>query len=171
MSASRHLPLRQRVLLRVLNFYPPFRGAGIRVKRIDGGRGMEVTLKQRWWNRNFVGTHFGGSLYAMTDPFYVLLLFERLGWDYVVWNKAARTDFLRPGRGTVRAVFRLDDDEVEAIRRRAAAEGRIEPEMTVEVVNRVGEVVARVTQTLYVRAKGVPKRDRDNSHPEVQSSA
>lgn len=77
MSESHKLPLRQRFLLRALNFYPPFRGAGIRVKRIDGGRGMEVTLKQRWWNRNFVGTHVGGSLYAMTDPFYVLLLFER----------------------------------------------------------------------------------------------
>lgn len=94
-----------------------------------------------------------------------------IGWDYVVWNKAATMEFLKPGRGKVRALSRLDDEEVEAIRRRIDAEGRSEPEMTVEVVNRVGEVVARVTQTLYVRAKGVPKRDRDNIHPEVQSSA
>lgn len=153
-SPRERLPLRQRFLLRALNFYPPFRGAGIRVKRIDDGLGMEVTLKQRCWNRNFVGTHFGGSLYAMTDAFYVLLLFERLGWDYVVWNKAARIEFLRPGRGTVRAVFRLDADEVQAIRRRADADGSIEPEMRVEVVDEHGEVVARVVQTLYVRAKG-----------------
>lgn len=171
MSASRRLPLRQRFLLRALNFYPPFRGAGMRVRRIDDGRGFETRLKLRWWNRNFVGTHFGGSLYAMTDPFYVLLLFERLGWDYVVWNKAARIEFLKPGRGTVRAVFRLDDEHVDEIRRRTDAQGRIEPEMTVEVVDVEGEVIARVTQTLYVRAKGVPKQDRDGRPSEVQSSA
>ena len=152
-SSSPRLPLRQRLILRGLNFYPPFRGAGIRVRRIDEGRGMEVTLKLRWWNRNFVGTQFGGSLYAMTDPFYVLLLFERLGMDYLVWNKRSQIEFLRPGRGTVRAIFRLEEEEVESIRRRVASGGRTEPTMTVEVVNDEGEVVARVNQTLYVRAR------------------
>lgn len=155
-SPRERLPLRQRFLLRALNFYPPFRGAGIRVRRIDGGDAFEARLKLRWWNRNFVGTHFGGSLYAMTDPFLVLLLFERLGWEYVVWNRAARIEFLRPGRGVVRARFRLDPQRVAEIRRAADATGRTDPEFIVEVTDETGEVVARVAQTLYVRRKERP---------------
>ena len=170
MSASRYLPLRQQFLLRMLNFYPPFRGAGIRVKRIDDGASFQVTLKHRWWNRNVVGTHFGGSLYSMTDPFYVLLLFERLGWDFVVWNKESTIEFLRPGRGTVRAIFRLQDLQVDAIRSRVNRGGRTEPKMVVDVVDVQGEVVARVMQTLHVRAKNAVEEDRGVRKSEVQSS-
>ena len=51
-------------------------------------------MKLRFWNANDVGTHFGGSLFAMTDAF--------LGSDYVVWDKAASIGYRKPGRGTVR---------------------------------------------------------------------
>lgn len=112
-----------------------------------------VRMKLRWWNRNYFGTHFGGSLYAMCDPFFALILAQRLGGGYVVWDKAAAIRFVRPGRGTVMARFHIPADEVEAIRRAADEDGKVEPEMTVEVVDEAGEVVARVEKTLYVRRK------------------
>src|SRR3954471_228439 len=90
----------------VLNLYPPFLGAGIRVKRLDPDwRTIEVEMKLRRWNTNYVGSHYGGSLYSMTDPFYMLMLIENLGRDYIVWDKSATIRFRRPGKGTVVAKF------------------------------------------------------------------
>lgn len=137
-------------VLRLLAVWPPYLGAGIRVRRPDDHT-FVVRMKLHWWNRNYFGTHFGGSLYAMCDPFFALILAQRLGPGYVVWDKAASIRFVRPGRGTVTATFHLPPDEVAAIRAAADAAGKIEPELTVDVVDEAGAVVARVDKTLYVR--------------------
>ncbi|HEX6202103.1 MAG TPA: YiiD C-terminal domain-containing protein [Thermoanaerobaculia bacterium] len=137
-------------VLTLIKLWPPYLGAGIRVRRPDDHTYV-VRMKLRWWNRNYFGTHFGGSLYAMCDPFFALILAQRLGKGYVVWDKAAAIRFVRPGRGTVTATFHLPPDEVEAIRQAADAAGKIEPELTVDVVDEAGAVVARVEKTLYVR--------------------
>ncbi|RMD74179.1 MAG: DUF4442 domain-containing protein, partial [Bacteroidetes bacterium] len=93
-----------------LNLYPPFLGAGIRVRTISADyRRAVVEMPLRWYNRNYVGTHFGGSLYSMTDPLYMLMLMNVLGPDYIVWDQAATIVFRRPGRSTVRAEFELTD--------------------------------------------------------------
>ena len=143
-------------VLRLLALWPPYFGAGIRVKRPEEHTYV-VRMKLHWWNRNYFGTHFGGSLYAMCDPFFALMLAQRLGSGYIVWDKAAAIRFVRPGRGTVSARFEIPDEEVEAIRRAADAAGKVEPEMTVEVVDEAGEVVARVEKTLYVRRKDISR--------------
>src|SRR3546814_2161826 len=104
-------------LRRVLNVWPPFLFAGIRVRTIsDDYRHARVELRQRWYSRNFVGTHFGGSLFAMTDPFWMIMTMQALGDGYIVWDKAATIEFVKPGRGTVVAEFRLDDTVLEQIR-------------------------------------------------------
>jgi acyl-coenzyme A thioesterase PaaI-like protein len=138
--------------LRILRAWPPFLGAGIRIREAaeDASR-VTVELPLHALNRNFVGTHFGGSLYAMCDPFFMLMLLERLGPGFVVWDKSARIDFLRPGRGTVRATFELPAERVEAIRREALDGGRAAPEFEVTVVGADGELVARIGKTLSVR--------------------
>lgn len=148
-------PMRSRPLLdplRLISLWPPYLGAGIRVIRPDDHT-FVVRMKLRWWNRNYFGTHFGGSLYAMCDPFFALILAERLGRGYIVWDKAAAVRFVRPGRGTVTARFHLPTAEVEAIRRAADAAGKVEPELAVEVLDEAGEVVAKVEKTLYVRRR------------------
>ena len=81
-------------LRRLLAFWPPFLCTGIRVARLDDDfRFARVELRQRWYNRNYVGTHFGGSLFAMTDPFWMILLLRRLGDDYRVWDQAGEIRF------------------------------------------------------------------------------
>src|SRR6202051_5168931 len=95
-----------RALLRWISLWPPFLGAGIRVKPIAPDmKAVDVEMKLRWWNANYVGTHFGGSLFAMTDAFYMLMLMANLGRDYIVWDKAASIRYRKPGQGTVRAAF------------------------------------------------------------------
>jgi acyl-coenzyme A thioesterase PaaI-like protein len=141
-------------LLRIINLYPPLLGAGIRVRRTGTDRrAFEVRMRLTVFNRNYVGTPFGGSLYAMCDPFFMLILIPALGPEYVVWDKAATIRFLRPGRGTVRATFEVPDERVEAIRREADANGRAEPVFTAQVLGEGGEVVAEVDKTLYVRRR------------------
>ena len=139
-------------LLRAINIWPPFLGAGIRVTRLDP-HAIDVEMRLRRWNRNYVGTHFGGSLYSMTDPFFMLMLIDNLGPDYVVWDKAATIRFKKPGRGKVRAEFRLSREQVEGIRRAAAANGKAEPIFVVQVKDEAGEVVAEVEKVIYVKRK------------------
>ncbi len=146
-------------LLKWINFYPPFLGAGIRVVyRAPDYRTMRVQMKLTRLNLNAVGTHFGGSLYAMCDPWFMLMLMHHLGDDYVVWDKAANIRFLRPGRGTVTATFEMPQDRVDEIRQRADAGEKIEPTFTAEVVDEQNEVVARVEKLLYVRKKSEVSR-------------
>jgi len=137
-----------------LNLYPPFLGAGIRIKRLDADwRAVDVEMKLNRWNANYVGTHFGGSLYSMTDPFYMLMLIENLGAGYIVWDKAATIRFRKPGRGKMTASFRLSQEDVESIRQRLVTEEKIEPRFAVEVKDESGNVVAEVDKLLYVRRK------------------
>src|ERR1700675_725731 len=104
-------------LRRWINLWPPFLGAGIRIRQIARDmKSIDVEMKLRFWNANYVGTHFGGSLFAMTAPFYMLMLMANLGRDYIVWDKAASIRYRKPGKGTVRAEFRLSDPQVEEIR-------------------------------------------------------
>ncbi len=137
-----------------MNLWPPFLGAGIRVKRLDRDwRSIDVEMKLRFWNRNYVGTHYGGSLYSMTDPFYMLMLIENLGREYIVWDKAASIRFRRPGQGRVTAQFRIDEQQLAAIREQLQLIEKIEPTFMVEVKDNGGEVVAVIEKVIQVRRK------------------
>lgn len=142
------------VLRWMLNLYFPFLGAGVHIERInDDYTEVDVRMRLTRLNRNYVGTQFGGSLYSMTDPFYMLMLMQHLAKDHVVWDQAAEIDFVAPGRGTVYARFRLSLAQIADFRAQAATGKAIRPVLPVDVVNDAGEVVARVRKTLYIRLK------------------
>jgi len=158
-------------LRRWINFYPPFLGAGICVKRIAPDmKAIDVELKLRFWNANYVGTHFGGSLFAMTDPFYMLMLMSNLGRDYIVWDKAASIRYRKPGRGTVRAEFRLTDAQLDDIREKLKTLPKYEPVLNVEVKDEQGTVIAEVEKVIHVRRKdpAQPGNGQPRSGTDVQ---
>jgi hypothetical protein len=141
-------------LIRLMNLYPPFFGAGIRLKKVAADfTEIEVEMKLRFWNQNYVGTHFGGSLYSMTDPFYMFMLLENLGRDYIVWDKAASIRFKRPGKGRVHARFELSKEQIESIRKDVYQNGKTEPEFTIQIKDDSGEVIAEVDKVLSIRLK------------------
>lgn len=144
--------LRQRLMMDLVNFYPPMLGAGIRSHTIDD-RTIEVEMKLTPFNRNVVGVHFGGSLYAMCDPWFMLILMRQLGANYIVWDKVASIQFKKPGRGRVKARFHISPEQVEQVRADADSHGKIEPVFHVNVVDDDGEIVASVEKLLYVRRK------------------
>jgi acyl-coenzyme A thioesterase PaaI-like protein len=136
----------------LVNLYPPYLGAGVRVTRIaDDFSAIEVELRLRPWNRNYVGTHFGGSLFSMVDPFFMIMLIELLGTGYVVWDKVGTIRFRRPGRGTVRAKLEISPERVQEIRQAADAAGKVEPTFRVEIIDAQGEVVAEVEKLISVK--------------------
>jgi len=145
--------LRQTILKILINFYPPFLGAGIRIKLDKKNKKVYVSMKLTWYNRNYVGTQFGGSIYAMCDPFYMFLLMEMLGSNYIVWDKKATIDFIKPGKSTLHAEFFIDDQTVEAIKTEVEKNGKALPQFTVAVKDDDGEVIARVDKHIYVKKK------------------
>lgn len=145
---------KRKQLQRFIRFYPPFLGAGIRVHRISEDlRTIEVHMPLRFWNKNYVGTHFGGSLYTMCDPFFMLILINNLGPDYIVWDKAAAIRFKKPGKGLVKAIFHVPEERIEEIRAQADAQGKIEPQFQTVVTDADGNVIAEVDKLLYVRKR------------------
>jgi hypothetical protein len=153
-----------RALRRWINLWPPFLGAGIRVARIAPDmKSIDVEMKLRFWNANYVGTHFGGSLFALTDAFYMLMLMANLGRDYIVWDKAATIRYRKPGRGTVRAEFRLSDSQIEDIREKLKTLSKYEPVFLVEVKDKAGVVIAEVEKLLHVKKKQDPARPKPQS--------
>ena len=143
-----------RSLRRILNLWPPFLFAGIRVMEIgEDWRSARVRLRMHAWNRNYVGSHFGGSLFAMCDPFWMLLSLHALGPDYIVWDKAGEIEFVKPGKGTVEARFELDDAALDEIHAATANGEKALRWFENTVTDTEGEVVARVRKQLYVRRK------------------
>lgn len=146
--------LRQRLMMKFVNFYPPVLGAGIRVRYPkDDPHTVVVRMKLRWYNRNLFGTHFGGSLYAMADPFFVFIVTRNIGPGYLVWDKKATIEFLKPGRGPVTGRYHVPPEEVARVKALADAGETVEPVYMGEIVADDGTLVARVTKTLWVRKK------------------
>ncbi|MGA3211761.1 MAG: DUF4442 domain-containing protein [Terriglobales bacterium] len=151
MNKSRFLKRHMRLLM---NFWPPFLGAGIRVTKLrPDWQEIEVQMKLRRWNSNYVGTHYGGSLYSMTDPFFMLMLIECLGPNYIVWDRSASIRFRKPGKGTVSASFRLSDQQVAEIRQALEIQEKIDKTFNVDVRDESGATVAEVEKVLHVRRK------------------
>ena len=137
-----------------MNLWPPFLFSGIHVTEIsDDWRRIRVELRMRPWTRNYVTTHFGGRLFAMTDPFRMIPVLRALGSDYIVWDKAGEIEFVKPGRGTVHAVFELDDGVLDELRAATANGDKVLRWFDADVVDEQGDVVARTRKQLYVRRK------------------
>jgi len=150
---KRHVKRHMRMFM---NIWPPFLGAGIRVRRLSSDwTEIDVEMKLHGWNRNYVGTHYGGSLYSMADPFFMVMLIQNLGKDYIVWDKSASIRFKKPGRGTVSASFRLSQEQIREIKQalNTHENEKIERVFTVEVKDESGSVVAQIEKLLHIRRK------------------
>ena len=137
-----------------LRFYPPYIGAGIKVDSIsEDWKTLKVTMKLKWYNKNAVGTQFGGSLYSMTDPHYVLMLMNLLGKGYIVWDKSSSIDFIKPGKGKVYATFIITDEMIAEIRSKTVNGEKYLPDFKVDIIDNKGDIIAKVHKILYIRRK------------------
>ncbi len=146
--------LPKRLSAKLINFYSPYRGAGIKLVEVDDLlRRFVVEMPLTKSNKNLVGTHFGGSLYSMCDPFYMWILMEYLGKEYIVWDKSAAIKFIKPGTTTVRAIFEIEEEKLLAIKSEVDSLGKNDYHFEVEVRDTNGILVALVNKTVYVKRK------------------
>lgn len=139
---------------RGFNFFPAYRGTGGRLIYLaDDYHEIHVKIPLTWRTRNYVGTTFGGSMYGAVDPVYMIMLIKILGEDYIVWDKAATIRFKKPGRGTLYAKFRIEPEEIEAIKDELTRSNSTERIYRVSLVDKDGKVHAEVEKTLYVSQK------------------
>lgn len=137
-----------------INLYGPFLGSGISIKSVNQDlTKIDVQMKMHWYNRNIVGTHFGGSLYSMCDPFYMFILMENLGKDYIVWDKAACIQFKKPGLKTVVASFEITPEKIQEIKSYVDKKGKGDFTFNTAVYSEDGITIAEVEKIVYVRKK------------------
>ena len=154
MNALRKLKPSAKFLTIIGNLYFPFLGAGIKtIRATDDFTEIDIRMKLTWYNRNYVGTQFGGSLYSMVDPFYMLMLVNNLGRDYIVWDKAAQINFLKPGRSTVFAYFKLSQIEILNIKNKADELEKYIFDLPIDIVDENKQLIAKVIKTMYVKRK------------------
>jgi acyl-coenzyme A thioesterase PaaI-like protein len=133
------------------NLWPCYRGTGARVTFIAGDwREVRVRLPLSWRTRNYVGTIFGGSLYAGVDPFFMIMLMKGLGPDHVVWDKAATIRFRKPGRSALTAQFKLEESELAEIRRLLLEQPKVDRTYTIQLVDAAGVVHAEVEKVIHI---------------------
>ena len=143
-------------LIKKINMYPPYLGMGVSVRSFrDDFTRFEVELRARWYNRNLFGTHFGGSLYSMSDPFFVFIITMNLGSGYIVWDKSAAIDFLKPAKGTILGIFEISRDRLAEIRAEVDELGKSTYHFEADLVDQTGQAVARIRKEVYVRSKAV----------------
>ena len=143
--------LRTRLMRWGFNLWPCYRGTGGRVTFIASDwREVRVRLPLSWRTRNYVGTIFGGSLYAAVDPFYMIMLMQNLGPEVVVWDKAASIRFRKPGRTPLRATFRLDEAELMELRRLLLDQPKVDRTYQVQLVDAEGVIHAEVEKVIHL---------------------
>lgn len=148
----------------MVNLWPPLFFSGIKVTYLAADyKEARVTLKLRWFNKNYVGTQYGGSLMSMTDPWYMLMLMNILGRDYFVWDKHAEIDYISPGKTHVHAHFKITDETLADIRAKTANGEKYVPEFLVDIKDNNDQLVARVKRRVYIKLK---PRARNNEDPE-----
>lgn len=144
----------KRILFALWRFWPPFWGAGISVHVLsDDLMHTQARLKLRWWNRNYVGTQYGGSLFSMTDAVYMVMMLQNLGPEYIVWDKAATIRYLKPGKTSVYADYKLTTQVLDDIRRTLQTQEKMDWTTKVEIRDMNDQVIAEVDKVLYIRKK------------------
>jgi hypothetical protein len=137
-----------------LNIYGPYLGAGIKVDHIsEDWKKLKVSMKLRWYNKNYMSVHFGGSLYAMVDPHLMLMLIQLLGKSYQVWDQSAQIEFKRPGKGRVHSTLEITDNDLDDIKKNTASGEKYHHQFPVTIIDSDNQLVARVNKVLYIRKK------------------
>lgn len=146
--------LRQKFLEKAINLYGPFLGAGVKLEEMSKDyRYAKVSMPLTFYNKNYMGTQFGGSLYSMVDPWYMLMLIKNLGRDYIVWDKGATIQFKKPGRGKVSAQFTLTQEMIDDIKAHLETNTKMDKIFKVEIKDQEGKLICEVDKVVYIRKK------------------
>jgi acyl-coenzyme A thioesterase PaaI-like protein len=139
----------------LLSWWPPFWFTGIRFTYISPDfRQVTVRMALRFYNKNVVGIQYGGNLFSMTDPCYMMLLMHNLGRQYKVIDQSASIEFIKPGVATVIAHCQLTDADVTDIVAQTAQGEKYLKTFAINIHEVIsGDLIAKVTRVVYIRKK------------------
>jgi len=138
----------------VFNLFPSYRRSGGRVCFIsDNWKEVHIKLRYSWKTRNYVGSVFGGSIYAALDPIYMVQLICILGKNYVVWDKDATVKFIKPIKKTVYARFLISEELLQEIKEKIEKEQKGNFVLQTQFEDAEGTVYALVEKTIYIADK------------------
>ncbi len=137
-----------------LSLYPPYLGAGIKIEKIsDDWKNLEISLTKYWYNRNAVGTHFGGSIYSMTDPHIMLMLMNILGKNYIIWDVEANIKYIKAVKNKITAYIKITNEDLNNILIGTESGNKHISEFTIEIKNSDNVLVALVLKKIYIKKK------------------
>ncbi len=145
--------LPKKLIFKLINIYPAFLGGGITLNVADDAKSIKAKIRLRFWNRNYVGTQYGGTMFSMCDAPFFLLMVENLGPEYIVWDRSASITFKKPGRGDVFARFFIPEEIYEGIRKELKSAEKTNRDLSVDINDKDGNVIATVTKSVYIRRK------------------
>lgn len=166
LSTLKRVPPRWRAwVMRVgFNFHPAFRGTGGRVAYISPDlTHVRVRLPMARRTRNFVGSLYGGSLFAVTDGVHVAMLLTLMERNVIIWDKAASIRYRRPAYTTLYADFRLAADELEQIEQELDAQHETSRRYTIELKDDLGNIYTVVERMVYIADKHHHKQKMQGS--------
>ena len=136
------------------NFFPAYRRTGARITYIKADfREVRIKLPLNWTTRNYVGSLFGGSMFAAVDPILMIMFLKNLSRDYLVWVKSGSIQFRKPAYSTLYTTFVIDEAEIQQIREKLEHTEKTVRNYKTELVNEEGIIHAVVEQELYFRKK------------------
>ena len=151
--------LSPKAVVRLISYWPPLLFSGIKVVDFsDDLSFVRVRLKSRFWNKNFFGTHYGGSLFSMCDPFYLFMLLQHLNKEHIVWDLRSDIHFISAVGEPVFAEFRIEKAEIDNIRQQALENYKVTPSFSTHITTASNMLVAKVTKTIYIRRKDAKQR-------------
>ena len=121
---------------------------------------VKIKIPLSYKNKNYVGSIFGGSLFAATDPIYMIQLMQILGKDYVVWDKKTDIRFKRPAYENAFATFEFTGLEIEEIKQKVQAENEIDYTKILHITDKNGTIFTELDKTLYISTKTFYKQKR-----------
>ena len=149
---NRHENFKSKMFRLLFNWFPSYRRGGGRVCFISADmHEFHVKVSLGLTTVNYVGTVFGGNLYAAIDPIYMFQLIHILGKKrYVVWDKSATINFIRPVKTTVYAQFLLSNELINDIKNKVKEHGKYIIDLPVELKDKDGVVYFTASKQLYI---------------------
>jgi acyl-coenzyme A thioesterase PaaI-like protein len=142
-----------------MNWYPMYFGTGGKILFWAGdSTELHLRLRLNIWTYNYVGTIFGGSLFAASDPFYMLMLFKALGSKYVVWDKSANIRFKKPGKTTLYAKYKITEEDFDRIKSIVVEKGETTHNFLIQWMDKDQVVYAEIERQCYIADKEFYKK-------------
>lgn len=149
-----------------MRFYPPLFFQRVWTKRFEQDfRGVEVSIRKSFWNRNYNNSIFGGTIFSAADAFYPVLFFKiftEKGYSIRAWSKSSEIKYLKPSYFNLYFNIHIDEAEINEAEEILNTLGKYTKLHPIEIFDKNGRNVASVLVEVYMRNLNFISNESDN---------